>query len=874
MRSLFRLLTVTTIVFAGCNSDDSPLESVSSASVVFNETCPDGGGGLTVYEVGMPVDGSDNRTEVPTIGDVPWETIVSNTTVCIYPKSDGTPYAELILINRPSQALTGLTIRGIPTAVGPRPKISAAGATCGTEANPSDPFTNDDGGAIVLRGAPLNKIDGITVENLEISGARKANSKASTCHLGESYSQDAGAVYTQDVKNLVVRNNILRDSAMGINTSGNDETITIEGNYFVNNGFYDGGPDQVHHAYVEGKSATVRHNYFGELCSASSPGCAPGAGTTNSLKMRTVPATVAYNWFEGGSNYAIDIIEPEKGSVAECEDFGVGGPLDVKDVYGNVITRPDSAYSQSGIVHFGGEGGCADLGVYRKTLNFYNNTVTSHKTGQRGLKIGSPTAVVDVWNTIFSGINGGSISEVSSTPGSGATQTMSYSIYPSSALGSMGDGGNNDTCTVTFLNPTIAGRLSSADTCAQNQGAPSGTKPYPDQEILEFSKERFRPVSGAVDIGALEVPAFNAFSLGTTKFVSGGIGIYKVTHEAEAWDANYRLDTGPSLSGTEDRWRLNTTTSIRAGGDDAEGDSCALVSCPRVDYQVRVNTSADYTIWLRALAQTNGDDRVWVGKNRDPSTAVLMETTTYGAWHWTNRRQTGAIAKLPLSAGYATISIWMADDGYALDEFQLVYGRSSPSGVVAADPQYGFLQSSSGDNNLMIEVERYHFVGGADQYWDTTWDPPSGSGFVGSAFKALPDLGLSKYWNYQSSQTVMNFYAKFVTAGRHYVWVRGLPAGTGGDLVHVSLGSSGFAYTHDRASVRLTPGSTFQWSRTAEFTADDESNPAAWIDIPHSGDHRLTVTIGDDGAAVDAILLTKSSTLDPNITGVPESALE
>jgi hypothetical protein len=285
--------------------------------------------------------------------------------------------------------------------------------------------------------------------------------------------------------------------------------------------------------------------------------------------------------------------------------------------------------------------------------------------------------------------------------------------------------------------------------------------------------------------------------------------------------------------------------------------------------------SANYQIWLRALVPSNADDRIWVGVNRDPSTALLMETTTYGTdWHWTNRLQSGDAALMTLPAGHTTISMWMADDGYRLDEFQIKTGRGTPSGAIAADPQYAFLQSSSGDNNLMIGAERYHFVGGATQHWDTTWVPPGGSGFVGSAFKALPDLGVSNYWNYKFTDTLMNYYAKFVTPGRHYVWVRGLSAGPTGDLVHVSLGNSGTAYTHDRASVRLAAGSTFQWSRLAELNLDDEANPAAWIDIPHSGDHRLTVTMGDDGAAVDAILLTKSSTLDPNVTSVAESALE
>ena len=374
-------------------------ETGRAAVVTINDTCPDGSGSMLVYQVvETDPDPSDNRSEVPTLSQVPWNALglapnPPMTTVCIYPKADGSTYSEIIVVNRSAAAnsLSDLTIRGIPTSAGARPRIDGNNAGCNVGASSAT-----GAGAISLRAVSGAAISNVTIENLEIAGARAANTKSNCAGGTENFQQDAAAIATENVDGIVIRNNVLRDSANGINTNPNDEQITIEGNYFVNNGFYDGGPDPVHHAYLEGQSAIVRYNYFGELCSGASGGCSAGTGTLNLLKMRTVtkpsigtPQIVAYNWFDGSSSYALDIIEPGGDSAAECQAFGVGEPTDVTNAYGNVITRPvGSAYSQNALVHFGGEGPCSDAhGVHRYKLNFYNNTVTSHETGQFGLRL-------------------------------------------------------------------------------------------------------------------------------------------------------------------------------------------------------------------------------------------------------------------------------------------------------------------------------------------------------------------------------------------------------------------------------------------------------------------------------------------------------
>lgn len=93
---------------------------------------------------------------------------------------------------------------------------------------------------------------------------------------------------------------------------------------------------------------------------------------------------------------------------------------------------------------------------------------------------------------------------------------------------------------------------------------------------------------------------------------------------------------------------------------------------PELNYDVTFATATTYYVWIRAYSTDGNDDSVYVGLDGETNAGGAVAWTTYNAWQWTNRNQSGGVATLAVtSAGPHTVHLWMREDGHRVDRIVL-----------------------------------------------------------------------------------------------------------------------------------------------------------------------------------------------------------
>ena len=319
------------------------------------------------------------------IGDVPWETLAPGDRVLIHWRD--TPYKEKWVIGRSGTKDKPIVVSGVPAADGKLPVIDGNGATTREALS----YTNESRGVIKIGSSNVPKDtmpSHIVIENLDVRSGRPPYSF--TGHGGsgdtQSYSDNAASIYIEKAQNVVIRNNILRDSGNGLFIGvfgGETQNILVEGNYIYDNGVE--GSIFQHNSYTSAMGITFQYNRYGPL----RKGCGG-----NNLKDRSAGLVIRYNWLEGG-NRQLDLVDGEDHpSVPNAPNYNE------TFVYGNVLLEPgDDGNSQ--IVHYGGDSG--DESIYRKgTLFFHNNTVVSRRSNNTTLlRLSTNAESADVRNNII-----------------------------------------------------------------------------------------------------------------------------------------------------------------------------------------------------------------------------------------------------------------------------------------------------------------------------------------------------------------------------------------------------------------------------------------------------------------------------------------
>ncbi|HEY8241340.1 MAG TPA: alpha-amylase family glycosyl hydrolase, partial [Kiritimatiellia bacterium] len=91
---------------------------------------------------------------------------------------------------------------------------------------------------------------------------------------------------------------------------------------------------------------------------------------------------------------------------------------------------------------------------------------------------------------------------------------------------------------------------------------------------------------------------------------------------------------------------------------------------PELQYDVVFNPAATYYIWIRGYPTSGLNDSVHAGLDGQTGAADRIVWTNYGGWAWT--RGTGTPASVSVaSTGLHTFSLWMREDGAAIDRIVL-----------------------------------------------------------------------------------------------------------------------------------------------------------------------------------------------------------
>jgi len=338
----------------------------------------------------------------------------------------------------------------------------------------------------------------IVVDNVEMMGARVADHN--------------GAALRLEGTNFTLRRSFLHDNENGILSGHNENSdILIEYTEFGHNGFGDG---QTHNLYIgKARSLTFRYNYSHD------------ANVGHNLKSRAMTNTIVYNRFSSTN-------PGEKGSTASGQpSYEIDVPnAGTSYVIGNVIQQP-AANQNPNIVAYGEEG-ATNPG---QDLYFVNNTVVNDFAGGTFLFVsGKVSTPALIQNNIF--------------VGNGKLVTQATAVLKNNYRAFTPDIADRSTGSMRrFASALVIGAGTDPGTSA------SGVSLVPTGQYKDVASGEARPVAGALDLGAYELPRA------------------KANAKAVAW-------TGCAAEGKD--CRFSGTREVRFGGEGVYTSKIVTASTP------------------------------------------------------------------------------------------------------------------------------------------------------------------------------------------------------------------------------------------------------------------------------------------------------
>lgn len=446
---------------------------------------------------------------------VPWESLSSGDTVLIHWRN--TAYTSKWVLCRQGTQDAPIIVRGVPGPAGQLPVLDGHQATTRAVLN----YWNQPRGVIKIGGANIpadTTPRHITIENLEIRGARPPNHFQAANGTLSSYPNNAAAIYVEKGEHITIRNCTFHDNGNGLFVAAQARNVLVEGNYIYDNG--NDGSLYEHNSYTAAIGITFRYNRYGPLRA----GC-----LGNNLKDRSAGLTVCHNWIEGG-NRQLDLVDAEDDPVLQAD------PRYRKTyVYGNVLIEPPAAGNRQ-IVHYGGDSG--DTSIYRKgVLYFYNNTIVSTRTDRTTLfRLSTNEEQCDARNNIFYvSAAGNTLSLLDDT----GVLRLAHNWFKPGWVQSFGgnagtvaiDGPNLSGSAPGFLNEMDQNfRLARGSVCV-NAGTNIHPSVLPEHDLTrEYERHQNseqRRMDGQLDLGAYEFSPLHAWRF--EKFGSG------YTHDPAAY---------------------------------------------------------------------------------------------------------------------------------------------------------------------------------------------------------------------------------------------------------------------------------------------------------------------------------------------------
>ena len=118
-----------------------------------------------------------------------------------------------------------------------------------------------------------------------------------------------------------------------------------------------------------------------------------------------------------------------------------------------------------------------------------------------------------------------------------------------------------------------------------------------------------------------------------------------------------------------------------------------VTTSPELRYTINFNNPGTYYLWLRGYAATAANDSVYVGLNNTGAVPALITLPTTGAWSWSKGTGAAAVEITVPAAGTYTLSLWMAESGFALDRLILTLNPNYDPNPVASAAQFWRNQS-------------------------------------------------------------------------------------------------------------------------------------------------------------------------------------
>jgi hypothetical protein len=357
---------------------------------------------------------------------VPWCALVAGDVVNIYWRA--TPYKWKFALRGSGTQAAPIVVNGVTDSSGHRPQFDFNGArtasgcnSCGANNifNTASQWSLEDYAGILVRGGVSDpygyKPKWIVIKNLEMSGAKDANSFVNLSGVSTRYAGTAG-IWLQPSADVVLENNVVYDHDWGIFTMAKDDTlleacerITIRNSRVYGNGVV--GSYTQHNVYIQTTNPLVEGNYFG-LLRAGAEG--------SSYKSRCSGEIFRYNYVEASAR-AIDWVYAEdSGGETGSTATGIATQPDYGTdyAYGNIIVNDCSLGNCAGNpIHYGGDN-CGEQDdtstlfvpspyvPYRSHLYFFNNTVVSrvNQTDTYRTTVFQPSlrdTTIDAWNNVF-----------------------------------------------------------------------------------------------------------------------------------------------------------------------------------------------------------------------------------------------------------------------------------------------------------------------------------------------------------------------------------------------------------------------------------------------------------------------------------------
>lgn len=408
-------------------------------------------------------------------------------------------YTEKFVLCRQGNASAPITVRGVPGPNGELPVLDGNGATTRTNLS----YWGENRAVIKIGGAskPSDTMPRyITVENLDIRGARPPFSFTGATGANLNYQNNAAAIWIEKGENITIRNCTLSDSGNGFFVSSTDTilstNILVERCHIFGNGNTNSLYE--HNVYTAARGMTFQFNRLGPLRT----GC-----LGNNLKDRSAGLVVRYNWIEGG-NRELDLVDAE-----DSIQLRTDPAYQTTFVYGNVILEPNADGNKQ-LIHYGGDSGTT-TGYRKGTLHFFNNTVISRRPDQTTLfRFSTNDEQCEARNNIFYTTNTGSSLALVDASGvlnySHNWLKAGYRNSFSTVLGTVNNNGFNiSTEPPGFVNATNDFHLVKGSPCV-NAGGTLAAAVLPAHKpafhYIPHQSSEIRTEDTALDIGAYELP--------------------------------------------------------------------------------------------------------------------------------------------------------------------------------------------------------------------------------------------------------------------------------------------------------------------------------------------------------------------------------